>query len=452
MRKYFGTDGIRGRVGTYPITPEFVMRLGHAAGSVLAKANVTHTRTEKPAVLIGKDTRISGDMLAAALEAGLVAAGVDVYLAETLSTPGVAYLTRALRLQAGVVISASHNSFEDNGIKFFSASGTKLPDEMEAEIEAAIESPFITVESNSLGHAIPVKDAVGRYIEFCKSTFPSDLNLRGLTIAVDCANGATCNTAPYVLHELGADVLPVFNTPNGLNINHQCGATKPEAIRDSILRLNADIGLSFDGDGDRLMMVDHTGHIYHGDHLLYILARHRQEEGLLTGGVVGTVMSNLGVEHAFSQHRIPFHRSPVGDRYVTEALLERGWHLGGEQSGHILCLDKHSTGDGIIAALQVLAALQRKGRTLAELTQDLVFYPQILLNLKVNSPKNWTQFSAIQEKKTEAEAALLGIGRILIRPSGTEPLLRVMVEAQDNELAHFWANTLAETIQTEMGS
>jgi phosphoglucosamine mutase len=451
MRKYFGTDGIRGQVGVFPVTPDFIMRLGYAAGCVLAKAKVTHTQTEKPAVLIGKDTRISGDMLAAALEAGLVAAGVDVYLAETLPTPGVAYLTRTLRLQAGVVISASHNPYDDNGIKFFSASGTKLPDEVEEEIEAALDGAIQTVSSRQLGHAIPVPDAAGRYIEFCKSTFPSDLHLRGLTIVVDCAHGATSRIAPHVLHELGADVIPIFNTPNGFNINDECGATHVAAVQEAILRLNADIGLCFDGDGDRLMMVDHRGHIYHGDHLLYILAKHRQEEGVLQGGVVGTVMSNLGVERALVQHRIPFHRTPVGDRYVTEALIERQWHLGGEQSGHILCLDKHSTGDGIIAALQVLAAVQRKGRTLSELTQDLSFYPQVLINLKVNEPKRWAEFPAIQKKKSEAEEALGETGRILIRASGTEPLLRVMVEAQKEEDANHWAQTLADIVRSQMG-
>lgn len=450
MRKYFGTDGVRGHVGTFPITPEFVMRLGHAAGRVLAKAKVTHTRTEKPAVLIGKDTRLSGDMLAAALEAGFVSAGVDVYLAEVLPTPGVAYLTRALRLQAGVVISASHNPFHDNGIKFFSALGTKLPDEVEAEIEAAIDLPFETVESRLLGRAVHLPDASGRYIEFCKSTFPSDLNLRGLTIAVDCANGATAFTAPHVLHELGADVIPLSDKPNGVNINDCCGATSPETLRDAVIKLNADIGLTLDGDGDRLMIVDHTGNIYHGDHLLYILARHQQEEGTLQGGVVGTVMSNLGVEHAFEKHKIPFYRAAVGDRYVTEALIEKDWTIGGEQSGHILCLDKHSTGDGIVAALQVLATLQRKGRTLAELTKDLHFYPQVLINLKVNHPKEWSNFPAILAKKAEAETALQGIGRLLIRASGTEPLLRVMVEAKETEAANYWADTLAHIIRAEM--
>src|SRR5690606_10876670 len=358
-RKYFGTDGVRGKVGDAPITPEFVMRLGYAAGVTLV-AREKLPAGEHPAVLIGKDTRISGYMLEAALEAGFAAAGVDVMLAGPIPTPAVAYLTRALRLQAGVVISASHNPFYDNGIKFFSAGGTKLPDAVELEIEARLDEPMGCVDPAGLGKARRINDAAGRYIEFCKSTFPNELDLRGLRIAIDCAHGAAYQIAPKVFHELGAEILPVGVEPNGLNINDGVGATRPEHLKSAVLAQGADLGIALDGDADRLIMVDHRGEIYDGDKLLYVIARARHAEGRLDG-VVGTLMSNLGFEHAIGRLGAPFARAKVGDRYVLEQLHERGWKIGGENSGHIICLDRHTTGDGIVSALQVLAALKLRG-------------------------------------------------------------------------------------------
>ncbi len=427
-RKYFGTDGVRGLVGEAPITPEFVMRLGYAAGlSLVRRENLP--RGEHPAVLIGKDTRISGYMLEAALEAGFAAAGVDVMLAGPMPTPAVAYLTRALRLQAGVVISASHNPFFDNGIKFFSADGAKLPDEVELEIEEWVDKPMGCVDSARLGKARRIEDAAGRYIEFCKSTFPNDLDLRGLRIALDCAHGAAYHIAPSVFHELGAEVFPVGVDPNGININDEVGATRPESLRRAVLANNADLGIALDGDGDRLIMADSEGEIYDGDKLLYVIASARQATGRLDG-VVGTLMSNLGFEHAIGRLGVPFARARVGDRYVLELLQERGWKLGGENSGHIICLDCHTTGDGIVSALQVLSALKQRDQTLGQACADLAFYPQRLINVPIPAGFDWEADPGIEEARSAAECELGESGRVLLRPSGTEPLLRVMVEGR----------------------
>ncbi|MRR50558.1 MAG: phosphoglucosamine mutase [Rhodocyclaceae bacterium] len=439
-RKYFGTDGVRGRVGKTPITPDFVMRLGYAAGTTLV-AQDGLPAGEHPAVLIGKDTRISGYMLEAALEAGFAAAGVDVMLCGPMPTPAVAYLTRALRLQAGVVISASHNPFDDNGIKFFSSQGTKLPDAVELEIEARIDQPMGCADSARLGKARRVDDARGRYIEFCKSTFPNELDLRGLKIALDCAHGAAYHIAPSVFHELGAEVVSVGASPNGLNINDGVGATAPDSLRRAVLDNRADLGIALDGDADRLLMADARGKLYDGDQLLYVIARHRQRQAPVAG-VVGTLMSNLGFEHALGRLGIPFSRAKVGDRYVLEQLLERNWQLGGENSGHILCLDKHSTGDGIVSALQVLAALRGSGESLEAACADLTMYPQKLINVHLPAGFDWKADPAIKSAAGVAEAALDGRGRVLLRPSGTEPLLRVMVEGEDGALV----NTQAEAI------
>ena len=448
-RRYFGTDGVRGRVGEAPITPEFVMRLGYAAGLTLV-AREKLPAGEHPAVLIGKDTRISGYMLEAALEAGFAAAGVDVMLAGPIPTPAVAYLTRALRLQAGVVISASHNPFFDNGIKFFSAGGAKLPDAVEAEIEARLDEPMGCVDSAQLGKARRVADAAGRYIEFCKSTFPNELDLRGLRVAVDCAHGAAYHIAPKVLHELGAEVLPVGVDPNGLNINDGVGATRPENLRNAVLAQGADLGIALDGDADRLMMVDRHGEIYDGDKLLYVVARARHAEGRLEG-VVGTLMSNLGFEHAIGRLGTPFARAKVGDRYVLEMLHERGWKLGGENSGHIICLDRHTTGDGIVSALQVLAALKQRGETLAEACADLVFYPQRLINVRMAAGFDWQADATIARARDEAERELGDSGRVLLRPSGTEPLLRVMVEGRDGAQVERLAKSIASAVEHAIG-
>lgn len=444
-RKYFGTDGVRGCVGEFPITPEFVMRIGYAAGvSLVAREHLPPG--ERPAILIGKDTRISGYMLEAALEAGFAAAGVDVMLAGPIPTPAVAYLTRALRLQAGVVLSASHNPFYDNGIKFFSAGGTKLPDAMEAEIEAHLDEPMGCVDSSRLGRARRINDAAGRYIEFCKSTFPNELDLRGLRIALDCAHGAAYNIAPSVFHELGADVVSVGVEPNGLNINDGVGATRPENLRKTVLAQGADIGIALDGDGDRLIMVDRQGEIYDGDKLIYVIAAARRAAGRLDG-VVGTLMSNLGFEHAVGRLGVPFARAKVGDRYVLELLHEKGWQLGGENSGHIICLDCHSTGDAIVSALQVLAALKQRGQTLAESCADLVFYPQRLINVRLPSGFDWKADQGIDSAREAAERELGDSGRVLLRPSGTEPLLRVMVEGRDGEVVERLARQIAGAVE-----
>ncbi|MBU1215502.1 MAG: phosphoglucosamine mutase [Gammaproteobacteria bacterium] len=444
-RKYFGTDGVRGKVGEHPITPQFVMHLGYAAGKVLAKAE--HSPGDRPAVLIGKDTRISGYMLESALEAGLIAAGIDVYLAGPVPTPAVAYLTRALRLQAGVVISASHNPFEDNGIKFFSGAGTKLPDDVEHAIEAALDEPMQTNASDALGKAKRIDDAVGRYIEFCKSTFPNEMDLRGMKIVVDCAHGATYHIARHVFHELGAEVVAIGAEPNGLNINDGYGATKPQNLQKAVVAHKADVGIALDGDGDRLVMVDAAGKLYDGDQLLYVIARQHHAEGTMKGGVVGTLMTNLAFEHAMQHLGIPFMRAKVGDRYVMEMLQQQGWQLGGENSGHIICLDKHSTGDGIVSALQVLHALRMKKQTLAEAAAELHMYPQVLINVKMAKKEDLSNHPKVKHAVETAEVMLDGKGRVLLRPSGTEPLLRVMVEGEDGAKVQLCAEKIAEAVK-----
>lgn len=442
-RKYFGTDGIRGSVGRLPITPDFVMRLGYAAGKVLARSGTSSTG--RPTVLIGKDTRISGYMLEAALEAGFAAAGVDVLLAGPVPTPAVAYLTRALRLSAGVVLSASHNPYQDNGIKFFSAQGNKLPDIVELEIEAALEQPMECVSSDKLGRAKRLDDARGRYIEFCKSTFPNELDLRGMKLVIDCAHGAAYHIAPDVFHELGAEVVAIGNQPNGFNINDGFGATAPKALSEAVRSQGADLGIALDGDADRLLMVDSTGRIFNGDELLYVMVKDRLANGGVQGAV-GTLMTNMAVEAAFREMGVGFARAKVGDRYVLEMLQERGWLLGGEGSGHLLFLDKHTTGDGIISALQVLAALRHSAKTLAGLTADMQLWPQTLLNVKIQPGFDWQSSMTLLSEKERAEAELGSAGRVLIRPSGTEPLVRVMVEARDPELARQLAQRLAACI------
>ncbi len=445
-RKYFGTDGVRGKVGEHPITPQFVMHLGYAAGKVLAQAG--HAQGERPSVLIGKDTRISGYMLESALEAGLIAAGLDVYLAGPVPTPAVAYLTRALRLQAGVVISASHNPYYDNGIKFFSGSGEKLPDAVEAAIETALDEPMQTNSSEHLGKAKRIDDAVGRYIEFCKSTFPADMNLRGMKVVVDSAHGATYHIARHVFHELGAEVTAIGAEPNGLNINDGYGATKPQALQKAVVERQADVGIALDGDGDRLIMVDGAGKLYDGDQLLYVIAKHRHADGTMKGGVAGTLMTNFAFELAMQKLGIPFARAKVGDRYVMEMLQERKWQLGGENSGHIICLDKHSTGDGIVSALQVLHALRMKKQTLAQAAGDLHMYPQVLINVKVSGKAAaLLEHPSVVAVAAEAQQALAGKGRVLLRPSGTEPLLRVMVEGEDGEKVRQWAERIANAVR-----
>lgn len=451
-RKYFGTDGVRGKVGELPITPEFVMHLGYAAGKVLAAADWHLAKGERPAVLIGKDTRISGYMLESALQAGLSAAGVDTLLAGPMPTPAVAYLTRALRLQAGIVISASHNPFEDNGIKFFSADGMKLPDATEREIEVRLAEPIRTMPSAGLGKARRVNDAAGRYIEFCKSTFPYQLDLRGLRIVVDSAHGATYHIARHVFHELGADVAAIGVAPDGLNINHDCGATQPEALRQAVLEHRADLGIAFDGDGDRVVMADAEGELYDGDLLLYIIARHRQAAGTFEGGVVGTLMTNLAVERALESLGIAFARAKVGDRYVLELMQEKGWQLGGENSGHILCLDKHTTGDGIISALQVLHALRESGALLKEATRGLTLYPQILINVRVSRNFDYRGSAPVQAALGEARSSLAERGRVLLRNSGTEPVLRVMVEGESREKVQHWAKAIAGAVEQAAAS
>jgi len=451
-RKYFGTDGIRGRVGEQPITPEFVLRLGYAAGTTLATREQARGQThegDRPAVLIGKDTRISGYMLEAALESGFAAAGVDVMLCGPMPTPAIAYLTRALRLQAGVVISASHNPYQDNGIKFFSAQGAKLPDNIEAEIEVRLEQPMGCVDSLHLGKARRVDDAAGRYIEFSKSTFPNELDLRGLKIVVDCAHGAAYHIAPSVFHELGAEVSAIAAAPNGLNINAGVGATSPQHLSRSVIEQRADIGIALDGDADRLLMVDADGKLFDGDQLLYIIACQRAAPGIAPklAGVVGTLMSNLGFEHALARIGLPFARAQVGDRHVLELMQKNGWALGGENSGHIICLDKHTTGDGIVAALQVLAVLRRQGLTLAQASANLLMYPQRLINIPMPAGFDWRAASGIRAAQETAERALADRGRILLRPSGTEPLLRVMVEGEDGAEVERWASAIADAVR-----
>ena len=426
-RKYFGTDGIRGEVGGSTINAEFALRLGYAAGVVLAKA---HTSVNRPTVVIGKDTRISGYMIESALEAGLSAAGVDVLLVGPIPTPAVAYLTRTLRLTAGIVISASHNPYQDNGIKFFSAQGMKLPDELELEIEQAIDLPISCVHSDKLGRARRLEDSAGRYIEFCKSTFPNELDLAGLKLVVDAAHGAAYHIAPHVFRELGAEVYEIGCEPNGFNINDGVGAMYPEHLLQVVRERGADLGIALDGDADRLQMVGSDGRLYNGDELLYMIVRDR----MLTQevkGVVGTLMTNLGLENRLKELGVDFIRANVGDRYVLEKLLEQGWLFGGESSGHLLCLDYHTTGDGIIAALQILTAMRHHGSLLRELVADLTMYPQKMVNVPWQQGRDWTECKALVTAKAELEAQLGSRGRVLIRPSGTEPKLRLMVEAQD---------------------
>lgn len=444
-KKYFGTDGIRGEVGKAPIIPDFILRLGYAAGSVLKQAAPAG---ERCTVLIGKDTRVSGYLLEAALEAGFSAAGVDVMLCGPMPTPGVAYLTKALRLSAGVVISASHNPYQDNGIKFFSPEGDKLSDALELAIEAALDQPLGCVSSKYLGKAFRLDDATGRYIEFCKSTFPAALNLRGLKLVVDCANGAAYQSAPNVFHELGAEVISIGVEPNGRNINDGCGATAPAALVVKVKEHQADLGIALDGDADRLQMVDSTGRLFNGDELLYVLAKDRVDRGLQLGGVVGTLMTNAAIEHAIKALGLQFERANVGDRYVLEQLKKQQWRLGGEGSGHLLCLDQHSTGDGTVAALQVLAAMRKHGKSLAELLHGVNIFPQVLLNVKVAPGYAWQNDAKVVEAVNSITAQLGNDGRVLIRASGTEPVLRVMVEAKDQQQATDCANTIAATIPT----
>ncbi|WP_370681832.1 phosphoglucosamine mutase [Comamonas sp. GB3 AK4-5] len=440
-RRYFGTDGIRGTVGQAPITPDFALRLAHAVGRVLRQTQ------DRPTVLIGKDTRISGYMLEAAMEAGFNAAGVDVILLGPLPTPGVAYLTRAQRASLGVVISASHNPFQDNGIKFFSAQGTKLPDAWEEEVEALIDAAPAWVDSRNLGKARRLNDAAGRYIEFCKSTFPSDLSLRGLKIVVDAAHGAAYQIAPTVFHELGADVVAIGCQPDGLNINDGVGATHPDALALAVRANHADYGVALDGDADRLLMVDAHGRIFNGDELMYLMVLDRIQCGEPVAGVVGTLMTNMAVEKALEAQQIPMVRAKVGDRYVLEALQHNQWLLGGESSGHLLALDKHTTGDGLVSALQVLQACVRSQKTMAALLENLQLYPQVMVNVRLKPGQDWKTNAKLPQAQQEVEQQLAGKGRVLVRPSGTEPLLRVMVEAQDGEQASRLAEQLAEVVR-----
>ena len=444
-KKYFGTDGIRGEVGVPPIIPDFMLRLGYAAGKVL----IRHAKSnERQRVLIGKDTRVSGYLLEAALESGFSAVGVDVTLCGPMPTPGVAYLTKALRLSAGVVISASHNLYQDNGIKFFTAKGDKFSDAFEREIEQELENTMGCVSSDKLGKAYRLDDAAGRYIEFCKSTFPAEHNLKGLKIVLDCANGAAYHTAPPVFHELGAEVIAIGVSPNGRNINDQCGATAPQALIAKVREVNADIGIALDGDADRLQMVDSSGRLFNGDELLYILAKDRIDRGQKIGGVVGTLMTNLAIENAIKNLGLGFERAKVGDRYVLELLQNKQWIIGGEGSGHLLCLDQHSTGDGTIAALQVLAAMQEKQKTLNDLLNGVEIYPQVLINVKTKPDYNWQNDLKLKTAITNAEQSLLGKGRVLIRASGTEPVLRVMVEANEANLAQQTAGAIAGQVNS----
>lgn len=456
-RRYFGTDGVRGTVGEAPITPEFVMRLGQAAGRVIARSAAPAVGSTsgiaaapgRPTVLIGKDTRVSGYMLEAALEAGLSSAGVDVVLCGPLPTPAVAYLTRALRLDAGIVISASHNPYPDNGIKFFSARGTKLPDATEASIEAEIEAPLVCVESKRLGKVRRLDDAAGRYIEFCKRTFPAELDLKGLKVVVDSAHGAAYHIAPHVFHELGAEVVSIGAAPNGFNINDHVGALHADALAEAVRAQGADVGVALDGDADRVVIADRDGRLYNGDELLYVIVRDRMTQGPLAG-VVGTLMTNYAFERRMSELGVPFARAKVGDRYVLEMLEDKGWLYGGEGSGHLLALDCHTTGDGIVSALQVLAAMRRQRRSLAELTADLVLMPQALVNARVERGFDWKSCAPLVDEVAAVEHELKGAGRILIRPSGTEPVLRVMVEAGEAEIAEALAHRLVRSLQPAM--
>lgn len=445
-RHYFGTDGIRGVVGQDPITPDFFIRLGFAIGSILVKNN-TDKKIKHPSVVIGKDTRVSGYMLESALEAGFIAAGVDVYLTGPMPTPAIAYLTKALRSQAGIVISASHNPFPDNGIKIFSEAGEKLPDAFETEVELALSQPIKTVLPHELGKAKRVDDAEGRYVEFCKSTFPEKLNLRGLKIVLDCAHGATYRVAPKIFSELGAEVITIGNEPDGFNINLNVGSTNPKTIKEATLKHKADLGIAFDGDGDRVLMIDHLGNIIDGDQLLLVIARALKEKNQLKGGVVGTLMTNMAIEKALQDLGVEFVRTHVGDRYVLETLLEKGWLIGGENSGHILTLDQHSTGDAIIASLQVLKSLRLLNQSLYEATKDSPLYPQVLINVETHKKIDLEKHQSIQDAVKNVEVELNSKGRVLLRPSGTEPKIRVMVEGEDLEMVKTHANFIADKVR-----
>jgi len=442
--KYFGTDGIRGRVGDSPVTADFMLRLGRAAGKVLANG-------DSRSVVIGKDTRISGYMFESALEAGLAAAGANVAMLGPMPTPAIAYLTRTLHACAGIVISASHNPFYDNGIKFFSAYGEKLPDEVEQAIEAELEKPFSTIASEKMGKAVRIDDAAGRYIEFCKGTIPFEITLRGLKIVVDCANGATYRVAPAVFEELGAEVITVGAAPDGLNINKGCGSTYPEFVSQAVISHGADVGIALDGDGDRVVMVNAKGETVNGDELLYILATARQDQGLLQGGVIGTVMSNFGLELALKKRNIPFMRSPVGDRHVHKALVSNGWTLGGEASGHLLCLDRTSTGDGIVSALQVLEVMVSSGKALSELTSDIQKLPQVMINVPVSGVvTDLDDSETITHAVQDIQGQLGDTGRVILRPSGTEPLIRVTLEGTNENQVNQLAEQLADVVRTAM--
>ncbi|AUJ70370.1 MULTISPECIES: phosphoglucosamine mutase [unclassified Pseudoalteromonas] len=440
-RKYFGTDGVRGMVGEFPITPEFAMKLGWAAGKVLSERG-----TKK--VIIGKDTRISGYLLETALEAGLIAAGINVILLGPMPTPAVAYLTQTFRAEAGIVISASHNPYHDNGIKFFGGDGKKLPDEVELAIEAKLDEPMTCVESEKLGKAKRLESADGRYIEFCKGQFPKELSLEGLKVVLDCANGATYHIAPSVMRELGADVITTACEPNGVNINEKCGATHVEALKKAVLEHQADVGIAYDGDGDRVMMVDHDGHVFDGDDIVYIIACQAHADGTLGGGVVGTVMSNMGLENALKSRGIAFERSKVGDRYVMELLGEKGWKIGGESSGHVLNLDLISTGDGIVSSLQVLAAMVAQNKTLKDLGEGFSKYPMKMINVRYSTKDDPTEQDAVKAVVAEVETQLAGKGRVLLRKSGTEPVVRVMVEAQQQKQVIDFAQKIAEVVES----
>ncbi len=439
-RRYFGTDGIRGRVGEFPITPDFMLKLGWAAGRVFA-------REGRSRIVIGKDTRLSGYMFEAALEAGLSAAGVDVLLTGPMPTPAIAYLTRTFRANAGIVISASHNPYDDNGIKFFSAQGTKLPDEIELAIEEQLQLPMSTVGSDQLGKAKRISDAAGRYIEFCKSTAGGALNLRGMKLVVDCANGATYHVSPKVFAELGAEVVEIASLPDGLNINERCGATSPAALAHSVLQEQADLGIALDGDGDRLILVDHRGEIVDGDEILFIIANAMYQQGTLEGGVVGTLMSNFGLEQAFKRLEIPFVRAAVGDRYVMEQLAAHDWLLGGENSGHVVCRHLLSTGDGTVSAVQVLKAIADSGRSLHELKQGMTKLPQVMINVRLASRVSIQDNAEIAQAVKAAEAQLGEAGRVLLRPSGTEPVVRVMVEGEVLEQVQQVCTELADNVE-----
>ncbi|WP_272993710.1 phosphoglucosamine mutase [Porticoccus hydrocarbonoclasticus] len=444
-RMYFGTDGIRGRVGVHPITADFVLKLGWAAGKVFSSQ-----AGGRKLIVMGKDTRVSGYMFESALQAGLIAAGVDVALLGPMPTPAIAYLTRTFRAQAGIVISASHNPYYDNGIKFFGGDGFKLPDEVELAIESYMDKPLVTEDSLKLGKAHRVPDAVGRYIEFCKGTLPSGSDFQGLKIVVDCANGATYHTGPSVFRELGAEVVEMAVDPDGFNINEDCGSTRPALLQDAVISEKADMGIAFDGDGDRVMFVDHKGHMVDGDELLFVIAKHRHQRGECSG-VAGTLMSNLGMELSLKELGIPFYRANVGDRYVIEAMRERKWQLGGESSGHIICSDLTTTGDGVVAALQVLHAMRDTDTPLNALKKGMQKYPQKMINVQIKQKFNLEDFPAIQQAVVAAESELAERGRVLLRPSGTEPLVRVMVEGEDDQQVATLVKQIAAVVEKEIG-